>query len=57
MIREKQIEDNFIKRLCDLKYSYRPDICDRNTLEMHEYYSLPDNFINWSYQREIFINK
>lgn len=33
MIREKQIEDNFIKRLCDLKYSYRPDICDRETLE------------------------
>ena len=35
MIREKQIEDNFIKRLCDLKYSYRPDICDRNTLEQN----------------------
>ena len=33
MIREKQIEDNFIKRLCDLKYSYRPDICNRETLE------------------------
>ena len=33
MIREKQIEDNFIKRLCDLKYTYRPDICDRATLE------------------------
>ncbi len=33
MIREKQIEENFIKRLCDLKYSYRPDICDRDTLE------------------------
>lgn len=35
MIREKQIEENFIKRLCDLKYSYRPDICDRNTLEQN----------------------
>ena len=35
MIREKQIEDNFIKRLCDLKYSYRPDICDRETLEQN----------------------
>lgn len=35
MIREKQIEDNFIKRLCDLKYSYRPDICDRKTLEQN----------------------
>jgi len=33
MIREKQIENNFIKRLCDLKYSYRPDICNRETLE------------------------
>ena len=35
MIRERQIEDNFVKRLCDLKYSYRPDICDRNTLEQN----------------------
>ena len=35
MTREKQIEDNFIKRLCDLKYSYRPDICDRETLEQN----------------------
>ena len=35
MMREKQIEDNFIQRLCDLKYSYRPDICDRNTLEQN----------------------
>ena len=30
MIREKQIEDNFIKKLENLKYSYRPDICDRD---------------------------
>lgn len=36
MIREKQIEDNFIKQLSsDLKYSYRPDICDRETLEQN----------------------
>lgn len=35
MIREKQIEENFIKRLCDLKYSYRPNICDRDTLEQN----------------------
>lgn len=35
MIREKQIEENFIKRLCDLKYSYRPDICNRETLEQN----------------------
>lgn len=35
MIREKQIEDNFIKRLCDLKYSYRPDICNRETMEQN----------------------
>lgn len=33
MLREKQIEDNFIKKLQDLKYSYRPDICDRETME------------------------
>ena len=33
MIREKQIEDNFIKKLENLKYSYRPDICDRTALE------------------------
>ena len=33
MIKEKQIEESFIKRLCDLKYSYCPDICDRTTLE------------------------
>ncbi len=34
MIREKQIEENFIRKLVDeLKYTYRPDICDRNTLE------------------------
>ena len=25
--------------------------------EMQEYYSLPDNFVNWSQQREIFINR
>lgn len=35
MMREKQIEDNFIKRLCDLKYSYRPDICNRETMEQN----------------------
>lgn len=33
MTREKQIEENFIQTLEDLKYSYRPDICDRKTLE------------------------
>lgn len=33
MLRERQIEDNFIKKLQDLKYSYRPDICDRETME------------------------
>ena len=35
MIREKQIEENFIKKLGELKYSYRPDICDRKTLEQN----------------------
>lgn len=35
MIKEKQIENNFIKKLCDLKYTYRHDICDRETLEQN----------------------
>lgn len=30
MIREKQIEENFINKLIGLKYTYRPDICDRD---------------------------
>lgn len=33
MNREKQIEDSFIKKLIELKYTYREDIRDRNTLE------------------------
>lgn len=33
MIREKQIEENFLNKLIELKYTYRPDICDRYTLE------------------------
>ena len=35
MIKEKQIEDNFIRKLIDLKYIYRNDICDRETLEQN----------------------
>lgn len=35
MLRERQLEDNFIKRLQDLKYSYRPDIRDRETMEQN----------------------
>lgn len=35
MIREKQIEENFINRLIELKYTYRQDICDRYTLEFN----------------------
>lgn len=35
MIREKQIEENFIKKLIELKYIYRQDICDRITLEQN----------------------
>lgn len=31
--KEKQIEDHFINKLIDLKYTYRDDIRDRNTLE------------------------
>lgn len=31
--KEKQIEDHFINKLIDLKYTYRDDIRDRKTLE------------------------
>lgn len=31
--KESQIEDDLIAKLTDLKYTYRPDICDRLTLE------------------------
>ena len=30
---EKQIEESLIEKLVDLKYSYRPDIRDREALE------------------------
>jgi type I restriction enzyme R subunit len=33
MIKETQIEENFISKLSDLKYSYRSDIRDRDSLE------------------------
>lgn len=33
MIRETHIEESFISKLSDLKYTYRPDIRDRDTLE------------------------
>lgn len=33
MVREKEIEDSLIKKLTDLKYTYRPDIHDRDSLE------------------------
>ena len=33
MIREVQIEELFIKKLKELKYTYRNDICDKNSLE------------------------
>lgn len=33
MIKEAQIEDLFIKKLEELKYTYRKDICDKNSLE------------------------
>lgn len=35
MIRERQIENGFIQKLKDLKYSYRPDINNRETLEQN----------------------
>lgn len=33
MIRETQIEESLIGKLTDLKYTYRQDIRDRETLE------------------------
>lgn len=33
MIKEQQIEEGFINKLLDLKYSYREDIVDKKTLE------------------------
>ena len=33
VLKEQGIEDAFISRLCDLKYTYRPDIRDRASLE------------------------
>jgi len=35
MTREKEIEDGLIDKLTDLKYNYRPDIRDRETLELN----------------------
>ncbi len=35
MTKEKQIENNFINKLVDLKYTLREDICDRKTLEQN----------------------
>ena len=33
MIKEAQIEEQFIRKLEELKYTYRKDICDKDTLE------------------------
>ena len=35
MTKENQIEEALIKQLTELKYSYRPDIVDRKTLEQN----------------------
>ncbi len=35
MIKENKIEENLIKQLTDLKYTYRPNIVDRKTLEQN----------------------
>ena len=35
MVKENQIEEKLINQLIDLKYSYRPDIVDRKTLELN----------------------
>ena len=51
---------NSIGWLCDTRKANK--ITDTVALDLlykdlHGYYSLPDNFINWSQQREIFINR
>ncbi|MBF7092106.1 type I restriction endonuclease subunit R [Flavobacterium sp. ALJ2] len=33
MTKEKQIEESLVNKLKDLKYTYRPEICDRHSLE------------------------
>jgi type I restriction enzyme R subunit len=35
MIKENKIENDFIKKLQDLKYKYRPDIRDKKSLELN----------------------
>src|SRR6056297_2673834 len=35
MTKEQHIEESLIEQLVGLKYSYRPDIRDRNTLELN----------------------
>jgi len=35
VLRERDIEDAFIEKLCDLKYTHRPDIRDRAALEQN----------------------
>ena len=33
MTKENQIEESLVNKLKDLKYTYRPQICDRHSLE------------------------
>ena len=35
ILKEKQIEQKLVKKLTELKYTYREDICDRATLEQN----------------------
>ena len=35
MTKENQIEENLIKQLKELKYTHRPDIVDRKSLEQN----------------------
>jgi type I restriction enzyme R subunit len=35
VLKEQDIEDAFIAKLRSLKYTYRPDICDRAVLELN----------------------
>ncbi len=49
MIKENQIEQDFINKLIDLKYIYRPDIRDKNSLNQNFRQKFEElNFVNLS---------
>ena len=53
----EQLKENNLVRKMNLIDKNNKINVDLLYKEMCEYYSLPDNFINWSQQREIFINR